>query len=229
MAKKSDRQEDRMVAVEGALSNTEQFIEKNQKIITIVVGIIVVIVLGYFGYQRFFLIPQNKEAQSEMFMAQMYFEQDSLNLALNGDGNYPGFLQIVDDYGMTEAGNLANYYAGIIYLKKEEFETAIDYLQDFDTEDQVVGPMAMAAIGDAYLELGDAERAANYYMKAANTHTNEFVTPTFLMKAGWVFEQTGDYDKAVRLYERIQTEFGASSQARDIEKYIQRAKAKSEG
>ena len=229
MAKKSERPEDRMVAVEEALSSTEQFIEKNQKIITIVVAVIVVIVLGYFGYQRFFLIPQNKEAQSEMFMAEMYFQQDSLNLALNGDGNYPGFLQIIDDYGMTKAGNLANYYAGIIYLKKGNFETAIDYLQDFDTEDQVVGPMAMAAIGDAYLELGDADRAANYYMKAANTHTNEFVTPTFLMKAGWVYEETGDYDKAIRLYERIQSEFGASSQARDIEKYIQRAKAKSEG
>lgn len=229
MAKQSERSEDRMASVEGALSNTEQFIEKNQKIITIAIGIIVVIVLGYFGYQRFYLIPQNKEAQSEMYMAELYFQKDSLDKALHGDGNYPGFLQIIDDYGMTKAGNLANYYAGVIYLHKGQYEEAIEYLEDFDSEDQIIGPMALGAIGDAYLELGEPERAANYYMKAANTHTNNFVTPTFLMKAGWVYEETGDHDKALRQYERIQQEFTNSTEARDIEKFIYRAKAKAEG
>ncbi|MCF8230472.1 MAG: tetratricopeptide repeat protein [Bacteroidales bacterium] len=225
MAKKSERAGDRLVAVEGALSSTEQFIEQNQKIITIVVGIIVVIVLGYFGYKKFYLAPMNKEAKSEMFMAELYFQKDSLNKALLGDGNYPGFIDIADQYGSTKAGNLANYYAGIIYLKQGDFETAIDYLQDFESEDQVIGPMALGAMGDAYIELGEPEKAVNYYLKAANTHINEFVTPIFLMKAGWAYEENGNYDKALRIYKRIKKDFNRSNEARDIERYIERAEA----
>ncbi len=225
MAKKSERADDRLLAVEGALSTTEQFIEKNQKAITIIVGIIVVIVLGYFGYKKFYISPMNKEAKSEMFMAELYFQKDSLNKALLGDGNYPGFVDIADQYGSTKAGNLANYYAGIIYLKQGKFDEAIDYLQSFESEDQVIGPMAMGAIGDAYVETGELDKAANYYLKAANTQINEFVTPIFLMKAGWAYEENGDYDKALRIYKRIKEEFHRSTEARDIERYIERAKA----
>jgi tetratricopeptide (TPR) repeat protein len=223
MVKKSEKSDDKLVAVEGALSSSEQFIEKNQKLITILVGIIVIIVLGYFGYNKFYQAPMNKKAKSEMYMAEMYFKTDSLNKALDGDGNFPGFLEIIDNYGSTKSGNLAHYYAGIIYMKKGQFEEAIDYLQGFDSEDQIVGPMAMGAIGDAYIELGDPNKAANYYLKAANTHINDFVTPIFLQKAGWAYEDAGSYDKAIRIYERIKTEFSRSAEARDIERYIERA------
>ncbi|MCK4639195.1 MAG: tetratricopeptide repeat protein, partial [Bacteroidales bacterium] len=110
MAKKKDKTEEKIVAVEEVLGRTEQFIEKNQKILTIIVGIIVVLILGYFGYKKFYLAPLEKEAQSQIFMAEMYFEQDSLNRALYGDGNYLGFLDIIDEYSSTKTGNLANYY-----------------------------------------------------------------------------------------------------------------------
>ena len=152
---KSDKTEDRIVKVEEAFGKTEQFIENNQKIILIVVGIIVVVVLGFFGFKRFYLAPKEKEAQGQMFMAEKYFEQDSITKALNGDGNYPGFLDIIDQYGITKTGNLAHYYAGICYLKKGEFEKAIDHLKHFSTKDKIVGPMALGAIGDAYMELNE--------------------------------------------------------------------------
>src|ERR1035437_3417275 len=105
MAKNTDKTEDRIVAVEEAFSKTEQWIEKNQRIIIIVVGVIVVVVLGFFGFKRFYLAPKEKEAQAQMFMAEKYFEMDSINKAPNGDGNYPGFLAIISDYGITKSAN----------------------------------------------------------------------------------------------------------------------------
>lgn len=227
MAKKKQNQtDDQFVAVEEALSKTEQFIENNQKTLTTVVLIIAAIVLAFFAFRKFYLQPQQDEAQSEMFMAQKYFEQDSLNLALNGDGNYPGFLDIIDEFGMTESGNLANYYVGVIYLNQGQYEGAIDYLKDFEGDDQMVAPMAKSAIGDAYMELDQPDKAASYYMEAANMSEDNFTTPKYLIKAGWTYEILGEYDNAEDAYKRVKTEFPNSTESRGIDKYIARAKTK---
>ncbi|MCD4747553.1 MAG: tetratricopeptide repeat protein [Bacteroidales bacterium] len=224
MAKKKNATEDKIVAVEEVLSKTERFIESNQKIISIVVGVLIVVILGYFGYKKFYLAPKEKEAQLQMFMAEKYFEQDSLNLALSGDGNYLGFLDIIDEYGVTKSANLANYYAGICYLNKGEFENAIDYLKNFDSNDQIVAGMALGAIGDAYMELEKPKKALDYYLDAADKNVNDFVTPTFLMKAGWTYEILEKWDKALNVYERIKKDFPKSSESRTIDKYIARTK-----
>ena len=160
-AKKVDtkKTDERIHSVEEVYSKTEAFIEKNQKIILIVVGILIVIVLGFFGFKKYYIEPQEKEAQSQLFMAEMYFDQDSLQLALNGDGNYFGFLEIIDQYGLTKSANLATYYAGITYLRLGEFDHAIEYLKKFDGDDDVAAPMAVGAIGDAYMELDEIEKA----------------------------------------------------------------------
>jgi len=224
MAKKVDNTGEKIQVVEEALGRSEQFIEKNQKLITIIVGALILIVLGYFGFQKFYLAPREKEAQSEMFMAQKYFEQDSLKLALDGDGNYLGFLNIIDDYSMTKAANLSHYYAGMIYLKKGDFNNAIEQLKKFKSDDEFIGPMATGAIGDAYMEQNNTEKAIEYYLKAADQKKNDLTSPQFLLKAGWACETAGKYDKAIEAYEMIQKEYTKSMENRDIEKYIARAK-----
>ncbi|HNW98033.1 MAG TPA: tetratricopeptide repeat protein [Bacteroidales bacterium] len=212
-------------AVEEALSKTEKYIEKNQKIIMYVIGAIVVVVGGYMLFKKFYLEPKEEEAQKQMFWAERYFEKDSLDLALNGDGNNIGFLEVIDEYGMTKASNLAHYYAGMCLLKKGQYEEAIDQLEDFDSDDQLVAPMATGAIGDAYMELGDNDKALKQYMEAADMNNNQFSTPFFLMKAGWTYEVMGNYDEALKLYERIRTDYYKSVEWREIDKYITRAKA----
>jgi len=224
MAKKQDKTEGGIVAVEEALSKTERFIEENQKLLTIIIGVIVVVVLVFFGFKRFYMAPKEKEAKEQMFMAERYFETDSLQLALNGDGMYPGFLDIIDDYGMTKGANLSKYYAGVSYLRLGNFEEAIDYLKSFKGKDHILGPMAKGAIGDAYMELNETSKAAGYYLEAADLKENEFSTPLFLMKAGMAYEIAKDYDKAVSVYERIKYKFPTSQEAREIDKYIARAK-----
>lgn len=224
MAKKQDKTEDRIVAVEEALSKTEHFIEENQKILFIIIGAIIVVVLGFFGFKRFYQAPREQAGLEEMYMAERYFEMDSLNLALNGDGMYPGFLQIIDDYSMTKASNLSKYYAGICYLRLGNFDEAIDYLKSFKPKDQILGPMAKGALGDAYMEKNQIARAADYYTEAAEMNENDFTSPLFLMKAGWAYELNSEFDKALKSYEKIKYEFPNSNEAREIDKYIARAK-----
>ena len=223
MAKKTTRTEENIQAVEQALGKTEQFIEDNQKPILTVVAIIVLIILGYFGFQRFYLVPKEKSAQQEIFMAEKYFEMDSLDLALNGDGINPGFLDIIDNNKFTKSAELANYYAGMIYMEKNEYETAIDYLENFSTEDAYINVMAIGSIGDCLMELGDTKAAAEHYEEAARHNMNDFTTPLFLMKAGWAYEILGEYDKALQAYREIKEEFPRSTEAREMEKYIARA------
>jgi tetratricopeptide (TPR) repeat protein len=226
MAKKIDNTEEKIHAVEEALSKSEKFIEKNQKVLTIIIGSAIVIVLGVFAFQKLYIAPREKAAQGQMFMAQKYFEQDSLNKALNGDANFPGFLDVIDDYSMTKAANLAKYYSGIIYLKQGKFEDAITYLNKFDSDDELVGPMATGGIGDAYMELGQKDKAVEYYLKASSQQDNDLTTPLYLMRAAFVYEDQGKFDKAVELYTKIQKEHVKSTEARDIEKYIEQASAK---
>ncbi|MBW6459722.1 MAG: tetratricopeptide repeat protein [Bacteroidales bacterium] len=224
MAKKKSKAEDGIVKVEEALSKTEKFIESNQKLLTIVIGAIIVVVLAFFGINRFYMTPREQEAKEQMFMAERYFEMDSLNLALNGDGMYPGFLEIIDDYRWTKGANLSKYYAGICYLKLGDAQEASSYLKSYKGKDEIIGPMAKGALADAYMELGQQSKAAGTYLDAARLRKNDFTTPLFLMKAAGAYEIINDFKKALPVYEQIKKEFPNSIEAREIDKYIARAK-----
>ncbi len=220
--KKDDRN---IVAVEEALSKSEQFIERNQNSIIYGVAVIVILISGYIGYTRFILSPRERTAQTEIFMAEKYFEQGDYETALMGDAEYLGFLDIISDFRMTKTANLARYYAGISLMRLGDWEEGIDYLKRFRTRDQLLGSMRYGAIGDAYWELDDVQRAARYYRKAYQYKPDNLTTPVFLFKAGQLFEYKGEYGEAIRLYERIRKEYSNSNEGRDIEKFIARAKA----
>ncbi|OFY88341.1 MAG: hypothetical protein A2236_01030, partial [Bacteroidetes bacterium RIFOXYA2_FULL_33_7] len=208
---KETKDSESLEAVESALSKTEQYIEDNQKSLTIIVLAIIIIVGGYLAYQKFYVKPLEEEAKNEIFVAEQYFAKDSFNLAVNGrDGEFSGFIEIADDYSVTKIGNLANYYAGISYLKLGKFNEAIEYLSEFDSDDEMLAPIANGAIGDAYLELGNDNEAISFYEKAITISTNDFTTPIYLLKVGQVYEKQNNLDKALKAYERIETEFAKS-------------------
>jgi tetratricopeptide (TPR) repeat protein len=225
MAKKKDKTEENITAVEEALSKSELFIENNQTTLTIVVGVIVLIVLAFFGARRFYIEPREQEAKALIFKAEQYFAKDSLRLALEGDGNYPGFLEIIDEYRWTKTARLANYYAGIALLKTGEYEEAIRHLKRFRSKDFYVRNMANAAIGDAHLQLGKPQEAIKYYLRAAKRNINDFTTPVFLLKAAQTHEHLGEWKKAVEIYERIKKDHFESQEGREAEKYIAHAQA----
>jgi len=208
-----------------SITKTESFIHDNKKSLGIIGGTLIVVVLAYFGYNQFIVKPQEQSAQEEMFMAEQYFSQDSLNLAINGDGSYPGLTEIADNYGSTPSGNLANYYLGMSLLKKGEFDKAIEALKNYDAEDDITGSLALGGIAAAYAEKNELDEALNYYKKAADWDKNEFTRPLFLMRQAFIHEQKKDYQTAIDLYNQIKSDFPFSTEARDIEKYIGRAEA----
>ncbi|MFH0893604.1 MAG: tetratricopeptide repeat protein [Bacteroidota bacterium] len=225
MAKKENDKKNTTLNVELALSRTEQFVEKNKKIFIIVIAAIVLVIGGYFGYKKFYLEPKSQEAQEAMFMAEKYFAKDSLKLALKGDGVNAGFIEIVDNYGMTPSGNLANYYAGICYLRLGQFQNAIDYLSEFDSDDQMLGPIALGGIGDANLELGNIDQAIEYYIQASEKSVNNFTTPIYLLKLAQAYETQAKFEDAIKIYERLRSEFVRTYEGREAEKFLARLKA----
>ena len=218
---------------EGA-TRTEAWVEKNQKGIFIIIGLIVVGVLAYLGYKKFIQEPKELEASNEMYQAQNYFNEalnglaakDSLyNMSLNGGEGKYGFLDIIDNYGGTKAGNLAHYYAGMAYLNTNQYQEAIDQLEDFTLDDEILAPLAKGAIGDAFIQLEQPEEALGYYEKAANMRKNDFTTPRFLLKASVTAIELGDNDKAVSLLNEIKEKYSTSAEAKNVDLYLGMAKA----
>ena len=220
--KKASDQQDNLgfENVEQTLTKTEQFLEKNAKQVGIAIGAVVLLVLAVFAYTTYIVAPNSAEAGKEMSKAIKWFETDSMALALNGNSDHAGFLDIMDEYSGTPAGNSAHYYAGLAYFSQGSFQDAIEVLDGYSASDVATAAMAKGVIGDAFAELGQMNDAADYYKKAANATDNNFTTPLFLWKAGLALEAEGDANKAVSLYQRIADDYPKSRQAAGIESVI---------
>jgi len=224
MAKnKKDENPTTISSVEETLTRTEHYLEENYKTFLIALGVIVLLVgIGWLG--KLYLNKRNEEAKSQMYQAEKYLETDSLKLALNGDGNYLGFLDIAKDYKFTNSGNLARYCAGICYLHMGNYQEAIDFLNKYSKKDKVIGSLAIGATGDAFVELGNLDKGIAKYLEAADFAKNSFNSPLFLLKAGELYELNGKFAEALKLYERIENQYPESTEGSTIEKYIARVK-----
>lgn len=204
------------------IDNPEDFFERNKTLLLSVAAGVALLAGAIFFYSQY-REGVNQEAQEQMYQAQYYFEADSLNKALKGDGNNLGFLQIAEEYGSTKSGKLAHYYAGYALLEQGKFEQAIDHLKEFNANDLLVQARAYSLIGDAYSELGKLDEAANYYRKAADHKPNKFYTPGYLMKLGLVQEASNDYKAAAESYGRIIKDYYESAETPDAKKWKARA------
>ncbi len=219
MAKKRKPAESNIKNVEQALGRTENFIEENQKPISIAIIALIVIVGGYWAYIKLYKEPRNAEAQQLVYHAQDYFDEDDYETALEGDGINPGFLEIIDEYGNTKIGNLSKYYAGISYLHIGEFDEALHYLKKFKTKNNELKAISSGAIGDAYLELDDKFEALKWYEKAVSID-HDITTPFYLLKKGILNEAIGNSDQALLDFTTIKEKYQDSAEAQQIDKYI---------
>ncbi len=207
---------------------SNNFIRENQKSLTFIIGGIVVLVLLYVGYQRFYLAPRAVTAADQLFKAEMYATVDSLQQrAIDGDGSYPGFKEISDEYENTKSANIANAYLGGLYLRQGKYQEAIEALEKYsNTGSTVLDPLVIGLLGDAHSELKDYKKAASYYKKAAEKNANTFTSPLLLKKLGLVYEAQNDFKQALEAYKQIQSDFPESHEATSIESYIARAEAR---
>lgn len=222
MAKKNNTGDEPIVDVQQAYSKTEHYVEENKNTLLIIAGILVVLFAGYFAVTKLYLAPKNQEGMDLIWKAEYWFEIDSLDKALVGDESYYGFEYVADEYSSTEAGDLSAYYAGQIYMKKGDYQTAIAYLKNADLDDALVGSVALGTIGDAYLELGNYDEALSYFDSAISHSDNLLTAPIYLKKAGLVHEDQGNFDKALKYYTRIKKDYPRSTEARVIDGYIAR-------
>ena len=219
--------------MDSTASKTEEWVVKYQNVILTFIGIVAFGVLGYLGYQNYVIEPKTKEAISELNQAQFYFElavnsQDSDSLykrALNGGEGKYGFLDIIKNYEGTTAAKLATYSAGMAYLNIKDYQNAIAYLDQFNSEDVLLGALAKGAIGDAFAQMGQLEEAFDYYVTASNINNNMYSTPKFLYKAAMIGSKLGKDSQALTYLERIDKEFKESQEANMVA--VQIAKLKS--
>jgi tetratricopeptide (TPR) repeat protein len=185
--------------------------------------IVLLAVLGYFGYKQFILDPKEKQASEAMFRAEDYFRMDSVRLALNGDAVNAGFVKIISRYSGTKAADLASFYAGSCYLKLGDFKNAVKYLKDYKTAAVQVQAKAYGLLGDAYSELNRKEDAAEQYKKAGTYFDqDEIISPEYLFRAGYLYESMGRTQDAIAMYQIIKSKYPASPRGFDIDRYLAR-------
>ena len=224
----SQTKKDNVSNSQNEFGNAGAFVKENTKSLAVIGGAIVALVLLYIGYQQFYLTPRAEEAASQMFKAEEYVGIDTLSeRAIKGDGSYPGFEKIAEEYSSTKSANLANAYLGGLYLQKGEFQKAVDALGNYSsTGSPIIDPLVLGMLGDAYSELKDYKKAITYYKKAADKKSNSFTSPLYLKKLGFVYEEEKNYDAALDAYNKIRTEYPESYEASVIDAYIARAEAR---
>lgn len=226
MKKGTTPHQDPEMQIENAITQTESFIERNSKVLIIILVAAVVLAVAIFGYTHFYKLPRQAKAATAAYVAEQYFAQDSLSLALNGDGKNDGFIAIVDNFGSTATGNLAAHYAGICFLQQGDYESAMTYLKKYKAVDGaaagVINAQNKGLMGDIYSQKKDYKSAIELYNEAISTSDNSFSAPIYLKKLGLVYEEQKDFAKALECYQQIKTAYFNSFEARDIDKYIAR-------
>ena len=216
-----------------AAGKSEVFFTKHRNVILGAVVAVLVVVVAWFCYTTFIGGPRAEKASTALARGQEYFNAEQFDKALNGDGaGYTGFVKIASDYGSTDAGNLANLYAGLSYYHLGQAKEAVKYLEKYSpSDDAMVSPAAVAALGNAYAAVGQVDKAVSKLKDAAskadskaNNGTNNSLSPTFLLQAGELLESQGKTDEALKVYQDIKKKYVNSVlvQSNEIDKYIER-------
>lgn len=221
MAKKNFKKEDEQLQNVGeALNTASLWFEKNQNLLEwILIGVIAV-VAGVVALSHYVIKPKGLEAANENAKAEAYFLQGDYSKALNGDeADCIGFEQVAADYGFYQQGKLAALYAGICYYQLGEYDQAAKFLKKFSAKDLTIDPAASQLLGDAYVELGEYNKAISAF-KAAAKSGNKLIAPMSLKKAGLVYLEMDNKKAAKQAFETIKAEYPMSQEAQDIDKYI---------
>jgi TolA-binding protein len=201
----------------------QDFWSRNAKKITTIASLVILIAGGWYVYAKFIKEPQEKKASEAMTRAESYYGKDSLDLALNGDGANAGFLKIIKNYSGTKAANLAHYYAGSIYLRKDDFNNAVKYLKEFSTSSTLIQSMAWKMLGDAYMSLGKKSEGVEYYLKAGkHNEKDEYTSSECLFLAGLAYETIGKSKEAGEVYLTIKEKYPKSEKGAQVDKYLAR-------
>lgn len=220
MANTQDKYEERQENIAQTVSSTSKFLEDNKKTILIAVIAVLVVGLGILAYNKFVYQSQCAEACAQLYPAEILFQNAEYELALNGDGNKLGIVDIIEQYG-SKAGKDVYFYAGVCELHLGNYESALSYLAKYKVKEPIFSARAKACAGDAYVGLEDYKAAIASY-KAAIAVSDNMFNATYLIKEGLAHEALGEKSAALECYKTIQDRYPQSIEAYDISKYIAR-------
>ncbi|MDY6148781.1 MAG: tetratricopeptide repeat protein [Porphyromonas sp.] len=220
MAIENKNQENEITTQE-AINKGEKFIEKNiNKILYVLLGVIV-IAFGIWAYIKYVKQPGDMKASEEMFQAEDLFMNGEDSTALAGNG----FLAVAKERKGTKAANLAHAYAGICYYDMGQYEKALEELKKFKAKESMVAPSIKRLMGDCYVQLNKLSEAADLFEQAAEDADNDAISPSCLLKAGRVYEELKQYDKALEAYKKIKETYYTAPESQMVEADIIRVEA----
>lgn len=210
------------IVADSPLAPLQSFWNKNRNWLIAVIGLAVVAGGGWFAYLQFYKLPREQKAQDALFKAEEYYRQDSIQKALNGDGQHAGFLKVIDAYSGTESANLACFYAGSCFIKLDNYEKAVKYLGDFSSSEKLTQARAYKLMGDAYADWGKPEQALDAYQKAGrHFKADEANSPEYLFLAAYLADRVMKKTQtAIEIYQEIKEKYPRSQQAYDADNYL---------
>ncbi len=220
----SKRHELRQDTVVTAYARTWDFFDQNRKLVFGAIAALVVLVLIGAGY-AFYHAQQEEKAQELLGIILPVYEQGDYRAALDGTDETVGLLEIADDYGSTDAGNLARFYAADALYRLDEFDQSLRFFESFDKEENYIGASAYAAEAAIYENKENFARAADLYKQAALHAENELFSPQYLLEAGRSYERAGQYAQARQMYEMIRDRYPDSNLTSGIDFYVARLDA----
>ena len=216
--------------LEQELNKQEAFFLKFRKQILTLVAAIIVIIGGYAAYKNLYAEPREDKASTALAKAQEMFGQGEFQKALNGDKTMEGFLAVTENYGGTDAANLAKAYAGLCYANLGKWKEAVNSLEDFSAhDDMMISPAITGALANAYANTGDIDKAISTFKKAAKMadeeaadDTNNSLSPSYLISAARLLESQKKNSEALEIYKEVKEKYVNSAVSQDIDKYIER-------
>lgn len=198
------------------------FWNQYSKQILIAVAAIIIVGGGFYAYKTLVSEPNEKKASEAMRYAEEFFRKDSVKLALEGDNVNLGFLKVISKYSGTKAANLAHFYAGSCYLTLGDYKNAAKQLEDFSTSEPLVKARAKALLADADSEMDKKDEAAKLYKEAGTMFDkDDFYSPQYLFRAGFLYESMGKNKEAIEIYKMIKEKYPQFREY-DIDKYLGR-------
>lgn len=223
--KKQDRTDATEKIEEGAIeviNKSDEFIRKNRNTLIIAVVVLLAVIGGIIAYKNLYKAPRASKAQEAIYKAEQYFDHDSFEIALNGNGaDVLGFLEVIDQYGGTSSANLAEAYAGICLYNLGQYDEAINHLKKFKSKDSMANPSLYGLIGDCYVNLDKTAEGIKYFEEAAKKADNGLLSPIYLIKAGIAYEALGQTANAKASYQAVVDKYPNSASLPEAMKLLQ--------
>ncbi|MEM1128662.1 MAG: hypothetical protein AAGI71_18610 [Bacteroidota bacterium] len=219
--KRQDLREDTMVT---AYARTWDFYDKNKGLVVGAGVALVVLIAALIGF-GFMQQQRGVDAQSLLAQALPAYETGRYQEALDGSDAAPGLLEVIREYGSSDAGNLAAFYAADAYFRLGQYDEALRYFDQYDVDDSLVGASALSGQAKVHEIQGNFDRAGDLYRRAAQTYEDPLTSPVYLMQAGRAYEKAAAFGQAQAAYELLLDAYPEATQAAEAQILSARAAA----